>query len=168
MRSVRFILAASLAVIPLLACSRAPVVDATAAAPESLAGHECAVCGMVVDEQPAPRGQVLHRGGERAFLCSLGDLRAYVQAPNPLGAPSATWVEALGADWTPDSRDASQKGWVPAGDAAYVVGFERPGVMGQPVASFGRAPDARAVAEAEGRRTVTWRQLEAAPFNTLP
>lgn len=137
-------------------------------APDSMVGQECAVCGMVVDEQPAPRGQVRHRGGEHRFTCSLGDLRAYVQAPNPLGAPTEVWVEDLGAGWDPAGSAADEKPWIAASEASYVVGLRRSGVMGLPVASFSSAEEAQRLAAPEGRKTTGWAELESTPFNAVP
>lgn len=131
-------------------------------------GAECAVCGMVVREQPSPRGQVVHRDGEHAFLCSIGDLRAYVQAPGPRGEPVATWVEALPEGLDLGARDAAQQPWILAEGARYVVGFERSGVMGLPVGSYASAEAASLAASALAGREATWSALRATPFNELP
>lgn len=131
-------------------------------------GAECAVCGMVVREQPSPRGQVVHRDGEHEFLCSLGDLRAYVQAPNPRGEPVATFVEVLPQGLDLRGMDSGAQAWVPAAEAHYVVGFERPGVMGLPVGSFASAEGAALAASALSGRKATWNALRTTPFNELP
>jgi nitrous oxide reductase accessory protein NosL len=135
---------------------------------ESLHGHDCAVCGMVVDEQPAPRGQVRHRDGSRAYACSIGDLRAYVQAPNPKGAPTHVWVEDLGPGWKPSDTNRDERPWIPASEATFVVGFPREGVMGLPAASFKTAADASRLGLAAGRDPVGWRELETTPFGEAP
>lgn len=109
---------------------------------------ECGVCGMVVAEQPAPHGQVMHRDGTHVHLCSLGDLRAYVQAPGPRGEPVGVWVEAM-----PSLE------WIPAQDA-YFVAVEREGVMGIPLMSYAERPDVE--------RVYTWKELVSTPFSELP
>ncbi len=131
-------------------------------------GAECAVCGMVVREQPAPRGQVVHRDGTHAFVCSLGDLRAYLQTPGPRGEPVATYVEGLpdGADL--HLLDTDPQPWIPAEDAHYVVGFARPSVMGLPIGSFASERGAALAASALSGHQATWDALRSTPFNELP
>ncbi len=161
--------------LPLIAClflvacggSKTSSADQKAQ-PDGFEGSSCAVCGMVVDEQPPPRGQVRHRDGSHRFTCSLGDLRAYVQAPNPLGDPTDIWVEDLGAGWQPDDSSYGARPWIAASDASYVVGLERPRVMGLPVASFKEPSAAEAMSKGEGRKVVTWAQLKATPFSEAP
>jgi nitrous oxide reductase accessory protein NosL len=60
-----------------------------------LLDQEDAVCGMLVREQSAPRGQVVHRDGTRFFFCSLGDMLVHIGAPFPHGRPQAIFVEVL-------------------------------------------------------------------------
>ncbi len=110
----------------------------------------------------------MHRDGEHAFLCSLGDLRAYVQAPNPRGEPVATFVEGLPEGLDLHGMDSVVQPWVSAEDAHYVVDFERPGVMGLPVGSFASAQGAALAASALSGRQATWNALRATPFNELP
>ena len=57
----------------LVGCSREPAapqpdIDWT---PRDADVETCTACGMVVREQPAPRGQVIHRDGTRVFLCDF-------------------------------------------------------------------------------------------------
>ncbi|MFT7521865.1 MAG: nitrous oxide reductase accessory protein NosL [Kiritimatiellia bacterium] len=138
----------------------------TAAAP--LARQLCEVCGMTVDDQVSPRGQALHRDGTHVHFCSIGDMRAYMDAPSPRGAPVALHVESVPGGFEPASKDTSARPWVSAKTAFYVVGFERPGIMGKPVASFERADEAAAAAERLGGRVVTWEQLRKTPSYEVP
>lgn len=131
-------------------------------------GHDCGVCGMVVTEQPAPRAQVVHRGGERVYLCSIADLRAYLQSPSRRGPPAAVWVEAL-RDGDPLTRDdTAPRGWVSPETLTWVVGFERPGVMGRPALGFSDASVAEATRAVLGARSATWQQLLETPFDRDP
>jgi copper chaperone NosL len=159
----------ALGVLALPGCGRTDAVTGAASlAPTELAGHECVVCGMVVSEQPAPRGQVVHRDGEHLFTCSLGDLRAYLQTPTARGEATGVWVEALPAGHDPLGRSPAKQPWVAAAQAHYVVGLDLPGIMGHPVLSFGAAATAEGALALPGARRVTWDQLLQTPFSRLP
>ncbi len=99
---------------------------------------------MVVREQPAPRAQLLHRDGTRAFFCSIGDLVQYLQAPSRHGKVTHTFVEALPADVDPETPDMKPHPWLPAVDAHYLLGAKRRGIMGPPVLCFATRADADA------------------------
>jgi len=153
----------------MLACSGsaddAAAVDTTAA---SNAAAQCDVCAMTVAEQPSPRAQVVYRDGARAHFCSLGELRAALQAPSPHGSAVATYVEALPADFDPAANTAAPLPWIPAEDAWYVFGAERPLVMGLPVLSFADEAAARESAQRLGREPVAWTAVRETPFNQTP
>jgi nitrous oxide reductase accessory protein NosL len=125
---------------------------AASAAPIGLS--ECAACGMVVREQPAPRGQVVHRDGTRVFLCSLGDLAQYLQSPSPHGDATDVFVEVLTPSEEPTKKDTAEHAWVRAADAHYVVGVARPGVMGRPVLAYRSPADAEAAQKRLGGQTL--------------
>jgi nitrous oxide reductase accessory protein NosL len=150
------------------ACGGGPAAADVVVEPAALEAAECDVCGMIVTEQPAPRGQALHRHGERAWFCSIGDMRAYMQAPNPRGEPVGAWVELMPASIEPASTDATARPWTTAADAHYVVGIERPLVMGRPALPLGSAADAQAVAERIGGHATSWQALQETPFHTDP
>ncbi len=150
-----------------LACSSVEVVEIEPE-PAAIGLAECAVCGMTVNEQPSPRGQVQHRDGQHKHLCSLGDLRAYLAAPSPLGTPIGVWVEALPAGLDPALRDTSEQPWVPASQAAYLGGVHREAIMGEPMLSYSSVPEARAAQESWGGQGYSWEQLEATDFSRLP
>lgn len=95
--------------------------------------HEGAVCGMIVRDQSAPRGQVIHRDGERAFLCSIGDLLAYLEAPSPHGNPASILVEVMDPSEDPSVPHTGDHPWIAARDGVYVVGIPRRQIMGPPV-----------------------------------
>jgi len=138
------------------------------ASPEAIGDADCAVCDMTVADQPAPHGQVVFRDGSHHFLCSLGDLRAYVQAPNPLGAPVAVYVQVLPPDFDPSTRMKGPLPWKPAGEAWYVPVPGRKLVMGIPLASFAAKADAEAFAGARHEPVFGWKALVATPFSKLP
>jgi len=129
---------------------------------------DCAVCGMTVGEQPAPRGQVVYRDGERAHLCSLGDLRALLEAPSPHGATVAVYVEALPAGFDPSQMPTAHLPWVSAESASFVFGAERPMVMGLPVLSFASTADAEPAATALGVTVFDWDAVKRTSFGATP
>jgi nitrous oxide reductase accessory protein NosL len=151
----------------LLGCG-AGTPDAVKLAPVDPGVAECAVCGMTVMEQPSPRAQVVHRKGEHRFLCSVSDLRAYLQAPSPLGKPLATYVEVLGAGFDPTSKSVASERWFPAEKAIYVFGAERPEVMGLPALTFSELHAAESVAGRMGTAPLGWEALARTPFNEIP
>lgn len=135
--------------------------EAAAIVPEPLSDHACAVCGMLVRDQPAPRGQVVHRDGERAFTCSVADLLAYLQAPSPHGAASAVFVEVLPPDANPIELHTDAHEWTQATSAAYVVGIERAGIMGEPVLAYREAESAGRAAVGPDTTTLDFTGLQS-------
>lgn len=131
-------------------------------------GASCGVCGMVVREMPAPRGQVVHADGHREFFCGIGDLRAYVQAPSPHGKIVAVYVETLPDGVDPSKRSTDPRPWTPADQAWFVFGAKRPGVMGLPVLAFADRVGAEKAAKALGTRAVRWADLRDTPFDQVP
>ena len=155
--------------LALAACTGTSAPSATLeVAPQALEGQECSVCGMTVREQPSPRGQVLHRDGTRLHFCSLGDLRAHLEAPSAHGAVLGTWVEALPSDYDATKHDTALQPLVPAESATYVVGFERPRVMGRPTLAFSEPALAEAAAEKVGGHVVDWPKMTSTPSHQVP
>ncbi len=142
-----------------LACSQPTELDAQARAPSAIENAECEVCGMLVGEQPAPRGQVVYRNGHHAFTCSLEGLHALVSVRSPLGKPVGVYVEALPErfDWTQSSVEPHP--WVAADEAFFVAGAKRSQVMGFPLLSFSEQPAARQAADSLGTQPHQWGQL---------
>lgn len=144
-----------------VACSRGGASSDVDRASHDFGGDECAACGMIVREQPSPRAQAVHRDGERAFLCSIGEALNYVAAPSPHGAIVATYVEVLAPDANPAANSAERRPWMPAERAVFVVGIARPRVMGRPVLAYGSREDASQAATRLGGRVATWSQLKS-------
>lgn len=145
------------------ACDKKPSADseATAAVASAIGLSECAACGMVVREQPAPRGQVVHRDGTRVFLCSLADLVQYLQAPSKHGSPVSVFVEVLDPAAAPKEKSTAERPWARAEEAGYVVGVEREGIMGKPVLAYPSAAAAAAAAARHGGQQKSWSELPA-------
>ncbi len=150
-----------LAALGAVSCDKKPsdahAAAATSAAPIGIA--ECAACGMVVREQPAPRGQVVHRDGTRVHLCSIGDMVHYLQTPSPHGKPAKIHVEALPVDFDPTGTDTNERPWVDAEKASYVVGVERKRVMGRAVLAYAERAQAEAAAKRLSGQLKTWEEL---------
>jgi len=131
----------------------APAAQASAAA---FGGAECGACGMVVREQPAPRGQLVYHDGTRVFFCSLGDLVQYMQSPSPHGSVEQVYVEVLDPKADPHQPSTAPRPWEDADRAAFVLGVKRGHVMGEPVLAYASKSAAEAVAKRYGGRLVTW------------
>lgn len=155
MRRRRFVCVAATG-LALLACggSETHVVSADEAA-QPIGEAECGACGMIVREQLSPRGQVVHHDGTHVWLCSIGDLVAYLGAPSPHGRIEQIWVEVLPADFDLAHGDTAERPWVLASSASYVLGVSRM-VMGTPALAFASASEASAVAQRVSGRVATW------------
>lgn len=97
---------------------------------------ECSSCGMILRDQPPPRGQLIHRDGEHVFFCSIGDLIHYMETPSPHGAVQEVFIEGLSVDYDFYTNDVSELSWFPTHELAFQVGVERPGIMGVPILAF--------------------------------
>jgi copper chaperone NosL len=146
----------------LAACAKSKAeLDPHALSAEPIGGAECAACGMVVREQPAPRGQLVFHDGTRAFACSAADLIQVLAAPSPHGKPTRVFIEVLDPDVPPAQvKSTTPTRWANAFEAHYVVGVARPGVMGPPVLAYASKNEADRAAAAFGGRAVGWDELE--------
>ncbi len=149
------------AAAPVPACQSKSSTDTTAAsasaAPIGIA--ECAACKMVVREQPAPRGQAVHRDGTRVHLCSIGDLVQYLASPSPHGNATAVFVEVLNVNFDPKASDTKERPWVAADSASYVVGVDRKRIMGPAILPYRERGQAEVAAKAHGGKLKTWAEL---------
>jgi nitrous oxide reductase accessory protein NosL len=144
-------------------CSGSDQPSAVASAvPEPIADHECGACGMIVREEPSPRGQLVHRDGTHVWFCSIADVVAYMGAPSPHGRVEHVWVETLPAEVDPTQNDAAPRPWAEAVQAHYVTGVLRERVMGQAVLVFASEADARAAASRLGGRVTPWTDVVTA------
>jgi nitrous oxide reductase accessory protein NosL len=128
-------------------------------APIAISDQEGAVCGMLVREQSAPRSQVVHRDGERSFLCSIGDLLAYLAAPSPHGAPARVLVEFLQPTQDPAESHTGAHPWIVAEEGVYVVGIERERIMGAPVLIYRDRAAAEQVIVGTSAKILSWNEL---------
>ncbi len=132
--------------LSLLSCGPADDSDTERAhGPVALRDQEDDVCGMLVREQSAPRSQITHSDGSRFFFCSIGDMLVHLGAPSPHGRAKAIFVEVMEPQEDPRQPHTGIHPWVPAEDVVYVVGIERPGIMGEPVLTYATRSDAERV-----------------------
>lgn len=131
--------------------------------PMAIQHAECAVCGMLVREQPAPRAQLVHRDGARRQFCSIADLLSYLQAPSPHGRVEAIYVERMDSEADPRELSTQPRRWLVAEGAFYVRGIPRPRIMGEPFLVFESRQVAEAVARRHAGEVLTWSQLQAQP-----
>jgi nitrous oxide reductase accessory protein NosL len=154
------LLAATLAT--LVACGKDDAGAATVTASAApLHGESCAACGMVMDEQPAPRGQVVYSDGHHAHACSIADLLLVAQTPSPHGKVVATFVEVQDAAADPVPSDAAVQPQERGEALHFVRGVARRGVMGAPVMAFRDAARAQAAAASHRGEVVDWAKLRA-------
>lgn len=140
-------------------CSDRAAESTATPTPEEPGTATCALCAMVVREQPAPRAQVLHRDGFRAFLCSVAELPYYVAAPSPHGKPRILWVEALRPEEGASATSTEPHPWIAAETARFVVGGPARPVMGESILVYD-TPEAAATAAREcGGRVLDWPAL---------
>ena len=124
-----------------------------------LTTEECAVCGMVVVEQPAPRVQVVHRDGARKFTCSVGDAVHHLADSSRHGAARAVFVEVLDPAADPTVTDPSKRPWRNVAQLSFVVGVKRSGVMGPPVLAYESREAAQTVAAQYGGTVQSWDEV---------
>jgi nitrous oxide reductase accessory protein NosL len=134
--------------------------ESVSIAPVSIDDQEGAVCGMLVRDQSAPRAQVIHRDGERSFLCSIGDLLAYLEVPSPSGEPLEVLVEVMEPDEDPLASHPEPHPWVSAAEAVYVIGIPRRGIMGEPVLVYVDVETAEQVTAGTSARLVDFAELQ--------
>ncbi len=151
------------ALLALVGCRGDPAPGAAVVEPtaQAIGVEECAACGMVVREQPAPRGQLVHRDGQRAHFCSVGDMVQYLRAPSRHGKVTAAFVEVLDPAVDPKLTSTALRPWIRAESAGYVVGVHREGIMGPPVLSYAEPAIAAQVAMAHQGQARTWAQLQS-------
>jgi nitrous oxide reductase accessory protein NosL len=143
----------------LLACVQSAPLSEQMKRPVPIATAECEVCGMLVAEQPAPRGQVVYRDGTHAFTCSLQGLFILVSSPNPRGQPVEVYVEKLDPDFDWTQSPVGAFPWVAAEEAVFVAGAQRNMVMGTPLLSYGDVGAASRAAKQLGTSPYRWSEL---------
>lgn len=142
-------------------CSRSnPAGEESAAGPLPIGDAACATCGMIVVQQPAPRAQLIHRDGTRAYFCSMSDVVVYASNPSAHGKPTAIFVETLDPGTDPAKTDAAPRPWAAVQSVSFVAGIERAGVMGKPALAYAVPQEAEQVAKRYGGTVMSWAELQ--------
>lgn len=120
-------------------------------------GDECHVCGMIIDNFPGPKGEAYVRGAAKPYkFCSTRDLFSWWLQPENKIAAMAVYVHDMGKTrWT----HPSDKDFVDARKAWYVIDQPRPGAMGPTLASFARKADAEAFIRKHGGRLLQFQDI---------
>lgn len=142
------------AAVLLGACSQATV---GALAQEPKADTACALDGMVLQDFPGPKAQVLYTEGKPDYYCDLTELFTVLLAPEHRRKIAGVFVQDAGkTDWAKPSGH-----WIAAKDALFVVGSRKQGSMGATFGAFSNAQDAAAFVEREGGKVVPFDQVTA-------
>ncbi len=104
-------------------------------------GDECHLCGMIISTFPGPKGQAAVRHHNQTLkFCSTVDLFSWLLQPETPGILQIAYVHDMGA--APSWEEPSDKHYISAEEAWYVVGHKRKGAMGHTLASFRNKADA--------------------------
>lgn len=115
----------------------------------------CALDGMVLQDFPGPKAQILYDRGEREFFCDTKEMFSILLRPEQKKRIVAVYTQDMGkADWT-----HPQGYWIDARKAFYVVGSKREGSMGPTIASFASEQDASAFAGQYGGKVLPFGQV---------
>jgi copper chaperone NosL len=151
----------TLCLLILAACNQenTPSAQADSVVAKNVETETCSACGMVVREQPAPRGQVVYRDGSREFLCAIDDLVRFLEVPSPKGKPVKIFAEVMADGHNVTDMDASAKPWVEVDKLFFVTSIERGGVMGAPALTYQTEDAAKIAAAKYNGKVVTFQQL---------
>ncbi len=120
-------------------------------------GDECHVCGMIIDNYPGPKGEAYVRGATQPFkFCSTRDLFSWWLQPENKIAATTIYVHDMGkTNWT----HPSDKDFVDARTAWYVIDQPLPGAMGPTLASFAKKTDAEAFIRKHGGHLLQFQDI---------
>lgn len=119
-------------------------------------GDECHVCGMIIQNWPGPKGEVINaKSGEVLKFCATTDMFSWVLQPENRNLNAAIYV-----------HDMSQSHWdkpndehlIDARKAWYVMGSKKMG-MGPTFASFASEQAAQAFSEEQGGEVLAWSDI---------
>ncbi len=115
----------------------------------------CALDGMLLQDYPGPKGQILYNDGEREFYCDTVELLSIYLRPEQQRGIRAIFTQDMGkADWR-EPRDH----WMDATRAFYVRGSRLHGSMGPTFATFSTREDAEAFIKEYGGELLRFDQI---------
>ncbi|MBV1790320.1 nitrous oxide reductase accessory protein NosL [Marinobacterium sp. D7] len=157
----RRVLAFALLLAPLLLSGCSDNADTVATVRRAMAiehGEECHLCGMIIENQPGPKGQLYEREVATPHkFCSTRDLFAYLLDPEHKHRIESVFVHDMAV--TPWDHPDDQT-YIDARQAWYVVGSKREGGMGPTLASFADRAVAELFIEEFGGRLYRFDQID--------
>jgi copper chaperone NosL len=128
-------------------------------------GQECALCGMIINQFPGPKGQLFIRGNDKPLsFCSTRDLFAYATQEEHKHRIKALFVhETVSAPWD----DMVNAQYIPARSAFFVVGHSKLGAMGPTLASFHSEESARSFADSFGGEVLPFDAVNQTVLNRM-
>jgi copper chaperone NosL len=118
-------------------------------------GTACSLDGMVLNDFPGPKGQIVYDQGEPYFFCDTKEMFSIFLRPEQKRRIVGVFTQDMGkTDWA-----HPQGHWIDAKGAFYVVGSKREGSMGPTVASFAAEPDAQTFAGQYGGKVLRFDQV---------
>lgn len=117
---------------------------------------ECHVCGMIIDEFPGPKGEVVEPAGVKKF-CSTAEMLGWWLQPENHHGNARLYVHDMGrSSW--ESPDDSHL--IDAKNAFYVIGTQLKGSMGVVLASFSQQQAAEQLAADKGGRVLRFYEID--------
>lgn len=140
------------------ACNRVEEKQVTLEPTAITPGDECHLCGMIIRSFPGPKGQafIRHRAQPLKF-CSTVDLFSWLLQPETEAILQTAFVHDMGQ--APSWDSPSDKHYVKATEAWYVVNHQRKGAMGHTLASFRHRQDAELFIKQYGGRVLRYEKI---------
>lgn len=116
-------------------------------------GDECHVCGMIIQEWPGPKGEVINaKTGQVLKFCSTADMFSWVLQPENKNLKAAIYVH----DMTQNHWDKpNDEHLIDARTAWYVMGSDKMG-MGPTFATFATEQAAQEFTQKHGGEVLAW------------
>lgn len=119
-------------------------------------GDECHVCGMIIQNWPGPKGEVINaKSGEVLKFCATTDMFSWVLQPENRNLNAAIYVHDMSENHWDKPNDEHL---IDARTAWYVIGSDQMG-MGPTLASFGSEQAAQAFVQQHGGEVLTWSDI---------
>ncbi|WP_301102818.1 nitrous oxide reductase accessory protein NosL [Propionivibrio sp.] len=118
-------------------------------------GTACALDGMVLQDFPGPKAQILYEHSEPEFFCDTREMFSIFLRPEQKKRIAAIYTQDMGkTDWA-----HPQGHWIDAKTAFYVLGSSRSGSMGPTVVSFAAEADAQGFSTQYGGKVLRFDQV---------
>ncbi|MFC3375553.1 nitrous oxide reductase accessory protein NosL [Rugamonas sp. CCM 8940] len=127
----------------------------SAVAQEPNADTACVLDGMLLQDFPGPKGQIVYAEGKPDFFCDLMELFTTLRTPEQKRAVAGAYVQDMGkTDW-----DHPKGNWIPAKTAFFVVGSKLHGSMGPTLGAFSSAEEANKFIQQQGGKQLRFEQV---------